>query len=150
MINLTKLTINKARTLLDDKEISALELTKLYLDRIDDLDSQVASFLSVNYENAIEQAKQADYDISQGNSNILTGIPMQIKDNICTKGIPTTCASNMLEGFIPPYNSHIFERDKNMSEEKGNLKGLAVSFILISLIMGAGVGIVYFIGQSIY
>ena len=113
MINLTKLTINKARTLLDDKKISALELTKLYLDRIDNLDSQVASFLSVNYENAIEQAKQADSDISQGNSNILTGIPMQIKDNICTKGIPTTCASNMLEGFIPPYNSHISEKLNN-------------------------------------
>ena len=129
MINLTKLTINKARTLLDDKEISALELTKLYLDRIDDLDSQVASFLSVNYENAIEQAKQADYDISQGNSNILTGIPMQIKDNICTKGIPTTCASNMLEGFIPPYNSHISEKLNNSGAillGKGNLDEFAM------------------------
>jgi aspartyl-tRNA(Asn)/glutamyl-tRNA(Gln) amidotransferase subunit A len=129
MINLTKLTINKARTLLDDKKISALELTKLYLDRIDNLDSQVASFLSVNYENAIEQAKQADSDISQGNSNILTGIPMQIKDNICTKGIPTTCASNMLEGFIPPYNSHISEKLNNSGAillGKGNLDEFAM------------------------
>ena len=129
MINLTKLTINKARTLLDDKKISALELTKLYLDRIDNLDSQVASFLSVNYENAIEQAKQADSDISQGNSNILTGIPMQIKDNICTKGILTTCASNMLEGFIPPYNSHISEKLNNSGAillGKGNLDEFAM------------------------
>ena len=83
----------------------------------------------MNYENAIEQAKQADSDISQGNSNILTGIPMQIKDNICTKGIPTTCASNMLEGFIPPYNSHISEKLNNSGAillGKGNLDEFAM------------------------
>ena len=129
MINLTDLTIDKARLLLDSKEISALELTKLYLDRIDDLDANIASFLSINYENAIKQADNADSLIAKGDSNILTGIPMQIKDNICTKGIRTTCASNMLEGFVPPYNAHIVEKLNEAGAillGKGNLDEFAM------------------------
>jgi aspartyl-tRNA(Asn)/glutamyl-tRNA(Gln) amidotransferase subunit A len=110
MINLNDLTINKARDLLDNKELSALELTRLYLDRIDHLDSKISSFLTVNYDHAIAQARHADTIIAKGDSSILTGIPMQIKDNICTKGIPTTCASNMLNNFVPPYDSHVTEK----------------------------------------
>ena len=100
------------RQMLDEKQISSVELTQYYLDRIRELDSQVESYITVCTEEAIEAAKKADEVIASGQSKILTGIPIGVKDNICTKEILTTCASKMLYNFIPPYNATAIEKLK--------------------------------------
>ena len=100
------------RQMLDEKEISSVELTQYYLDRIKELDHQVDSYITVCNEEAIVAAKKADEVIASGKSQMLTGIPIGIKDNICTKDILTTCASKMLYNFIPPYNATAIEKLK--------------------------------------
>lgn len=104
-MNVKKLTIKEARTLLDSKQISAVELTNLYIDRIKSVDDKIDSYLSICEESAIEQAKEAQKAIDEGKSNLLSGIPLSIKDNICIEGTKTTCASKMLEDFVPPYTA---------------------------------------------
>ena len=123
------LTINAARRLLDEKEVSALELTQAYLDRIISVEEDVHSFVSVTADVALEQAKVADRMIREGVHGPLTGIPMQLKDNMSTKGIPTTCSSKMLEHFIPPYDAHVTAKLKNAGAillGKGNLDEFAM------------------------
>lgn len=104
-MDITRLTIKEARGLLDNKEISAVELTHMYLDRINLLDGKVESYLSVTEDMAIENAQQAQNIIDSGKSSLLTGIPVSIKDNICIEGTKTTCASKMLEDFVSPYTA---------------------------------------------
>ncbi len=65
----------------------------------------MCAFVTVTDELALKQAQKADELMAAGNTNPLTGIPVLIKDNICTKGIPTTCSSKMLENFLPPYDA---------------------------------------------
>ena len=98
------------REILDQKEITSVELTKYYLDRIKQLDDQIDSYITVCEEEAIKAAEKADKRIAEGNSNLLTGIPISIKDNICTEGILTTCASKMLYNFVPPYNATVIKK----------------------------------------
>ena len=71
------------------------------LDRIEAVDAKVDAFITVDKEGALAQADKADRDIAEGNAESLTGIPLSIKDLICTKGLRTTCASRVLENFIP-------------------------------------------------
>ncbi len=104
-MDITRLTIKEARGLLDNKEISAVELTRMYLDRINLLDGKVESYLSVTEDMAMENAQQAQNIIDSGKSSLLTGIPVSIKDNICIEGTKTTCASKMLEDFVSPYTA---------------------------------------------
>ena len=108
--DLYKLTIKEARTLLDAREVSSVELTKSFIDRIESVESRVRAFVKVTPEAAIDQAKNADLAISQGYASLMTGIPLQIKDNMCTKGIATTCSSVMLRDFVPPYSATVVER----------------------------------------
>ncbi|MEH2287872.1 Asp-tRNA(Asn)/Glu-tRNA(Gln) amidotransferase subunit GatA [Nostoc sp.] len=88
------------------KERSAVEITQEALERIQALEPKLHSFLCVTANQALEQAGAVDAKIAAGEEiGLLAGIPVGIKDNMCTKGIPTTCASRILENFVPPYES---------------------------------------------
>ena len=98
--------------MLDSKEISAVELTEQYYDRIENSDKEINSYITVCKENALADAKKAQEVIDSGNSGAFTGLPISVKDNICTLGVKTTCASHMLDDFIPPYNATVMEKLK--------------------------------------
>ena len=87
--------------LLSEKEISSQELTAAVIDRIKTVDEKTKAYITVAEKTAMEEARLADKIISKGNTLPLTGIPIAIKDLICTEGIRTTCASKILENFIP-------------------------------------------------
>ena len=105
-----ELTIAKAHRLLADGDISSTELTQAVIDRIDAQDGNIGAYITVTPDTAMTQAKDADDRIAKGDASPLTGIPLAIKDLICTKGIRTTCASKILENFIPPYNATVMEK----------------------------------------
>lgn len=93
------------------KERSAVEIAQEALDRIQTLEPKLHSFLQVTTDLALQQAKQIDAKIAAGEDlGLLAGIPIGIKDNICTKGVPTTCASRILENFVPPYESTVTQK----------------------------------------
>ena len=98
--------------MLDSKEIGAVELTEQYFDRIENSDKEINSYITVCKENALADAKKAQEVIDSGNSGAFTGLPISVKDNICTLGVKTTCASHMLDDFIPPYNATVMEKLK--------------------------------------
>ena len=106
-MELMKCSITELREKLKRREISAVELTKYYLSRIEKVDMQINSYLKVCEEKALKMAKKAQERIDRGEASDLTGIPLSIKDNICTEGIRTSCGSKMLENFIPPYNATV-------------------------------------------
>jgi aspartyl-tRNA(Asn)/glutamyl-tRNA(Gln) amidotransferase subunit A len=94
-----------------NKERSAVEIVQEALDRIDQLDSKLNSFLCVTADRALQQAQQVDAKIAAGEEiGLLAGIPIGIKDNLCTQGITTTCASKILENFVPPYESTVTQK----------------------------------------
>ena len=96
--------------MLDSREISAAELANEYLARIDKYDKNIESYITVTKEKAHSDAEKAQKAIDEGNASPLCGIPMAIKDNICTDGIRTTCSSKMLGDFIPPYNATVMDK----------------------------------------
>ena len=98
-MNITNLKLREMRDLLDKKSISAIELTQEYLNRINKFDDKIQSYITVTEDLAMDSAKRAQEKIDKGNTNPLCGIPISIKDNICTNGIKTTCASKSLENF---------------------------------------------------
>ena len=102
--------IREQRDLLDRHEISVKELTECYLNRIETYDPALQSYITVTKEQAYQNAETAQKKIDDGTAAPLCGIPLAIKDNICTDGVRTTCASKMLEDFIPPYNATVMEK----------------------------------------
>jgi aspartyl-tRNA(Asn)/glutamyl-tRNA(Gln) amidotransferase subunit A len=104
---LWQLTIHQAHQKLARREISSVELTRACLNRIGQVEEQIKSFITMTEDLALEQAEEADRRITGSEGKPLTGIPIQIKDLICTRGIRTTCASHMLADYIPVYNATV-------------------------------------------
>ncbi len=111
-----QLTIHEAHELLKAKTLSSVELTKACLERIHKVEPEVRALVTITDELALKQAQKADELIAAGDISPLTGIPVLIKDNMCTKGTKTTCSSKMLENFVPPYNATVVEKlnDRNV------------------------------------
>ena len=106
-------TIHEYAELLKQRKLSSVELTKQYLARIEKADAQIGSYITVCPDEALAAADKADERIARGEATLLSGIPVGIKDNICTEGITTTCASKMLYNFVPPYDATVTKRLKN-------------------------------------
>jgi len=111
-MKLHELSIHKAHVLLKNREISSRELTQAVLDRIESIEDRVGAFITIDRESALAQADRADKRIAAGEIKSLTGIPLGIKDLICTRGMSTTCGSKILAGFVPPYDATVIEKLK--------------------------------------
>jgi len=114
-MELNRLTVHEAHELLKNKKVSSVELTEAVLERVHSVEPRVKAFVTVTEEYAMEQAKKADELIAAGDITPLTGIPALIKDNICTKGVLTTCSSRMLHNFIPPYDATVVSHLKKQN-----------------------------------
>ncbi len=94
-----------------NKEVTATEIANAVIDRLEKTEENIGAYLTVTKETALEAAKKTDEKIAKGETiGFLEGIPGGIKDNICTKGVKTTCASKILENFVPPYNSTVIDK----------------------------------------
>jgi aspartyl-tRNA(Asn)/glutamyl-tRNA(Gln) amidotransferase subunit A len=109
-LDLHELTIEQALETMRRGEASSVELTQAFLDRVERYDGQVGAFLLVARERALEDARRADERRRDGEETPLLGVPIALKDLFCTRGIETTCASRILEGFVPPYDAAVTER----------------------------------------
>ena len=107
--NATLLELSK---LLGEKRISSCELTKLFLQRIREKNGELGAFITVCEGKAYDMAKRADDMLANGKKTAITGIPVGVKDNICTVKIRTTCASKMLQNYIPAYDAAVVENIK--------------------------------------
>ena len=124
-------SVRELRSKFNKREVSSSEVTKVTLDRIATLEPRLNTFITVTPENAIRDAKLADERL-QGTGQeptALTGVPVMVKDNFSTKDVPTTAASNILKGYIPPYDGTVVSLLKQAGAVilgKGNLDEFAM------------------------
>ncbi len=103
-------SLSELSTSLHNGEISSVELTQHYLDRINAHNTELNAYITVSEDHALQQAQLADQRLQQKTAGKLTGIPLAHKDIFCTKGIRTSCASKMLDSFISPYDATVVEK----------------------------------------
>ena len=112
-MNITELTVHELKEKLANKEITITEVTKAYVDRINEKEKDVGAFVTTLCDEALNEAKQIEEKVNSGEvTSEFAGIPIGIKDNMCTKGIKTTCSSKMLENFVAPYDATVVEKLK--------------------------------------
>ena len=112
-MNITELTVHELQDKLKNKELTITQITKAYADRIEEKEKDVQAFVTILAEDAIKQAEEIQNKIEKDEiKGEFAGIPIGIKDNICTKGVKTTCSSKMLENFVSPYDATVMEKLK--------------------------------------
>lgn len=112
-MKLNELTISELRRLLDNREASPREVLDDVYKRIDDVEDRIKAYISVTKDEAYRMAEDAAEAVASQKASLLTGIPVAVKDNMCTKGVLTTCASKILSNFVPPYESTATARLKD-------------------------------------
>ena len=109
MEDITRLTVHELKSKLDKKEITSKEIVKSYINRINEKEKDVGAFVTLNLEDAEKEAADCD---EEKEKKEYSGIPIGIKDNLCTKGVKTTCSSKMLENFVSPYDATVVKKLK--------------------------------------
>ena len=110
-MELFELTCHELRAKLDKKEVSAEDIVRSTLGRISKVENSISAFMTINLDGSITKAREIDELIASGEKTTsLTGIPIAIKDNMCTRGMLTTASSKILRNYIPPYNATVVER----------------------------------------
>jgi aspartyl-tRNA(Asn)/glutamyl-tRNA(Gln) amidotransferase subunit A len=120
-MELYKLTVHEAADLINKKEVTPQQIVESALQQINSVDKDVKAFITLTDERALEESKQLDTSATgKDGLSALAGIPFGVEDNICTEGVRTTCASKMLENFVPPYSATVVSR---LAQQKGILVG---------------------------
>ena len=136
-MDITELTVHELQEKIKNKELTITEITKAYVDRMNEKEKDVQAFITELKDEALKQSEEIQNKIDNGEKlGDLAGIPIGIKDIICTKGVKTTCASKMLENFISPYDATVMEKinAENMIDlGKLNMDEFAMGLSLIHI-----------------